>query len=93
MEMLFLIQAGFGGLVHNHDGTFQFGFVGSVGLSNIIHAKIQALLAGIRLSWQAGFRKVMCFLDSLHEIQLVIEGTFQFHHYANELEIIRDFMQ
>jgi len=26
-------------------------------------------------------------------IQLVTEGTFQFHHYANELAFIRDFMQ
>jgi len=26
-------------------------------------------------------------------VQLVIEGTTQFHHHANEIEIIRDFMQ
>jgi len=40
--MLLLIHAGLGGLVHNHDGSFQFGFVGSVGLSNIVHAEIHA---------------------------------------------------
>jgi len=34
----------------------------------------------------------MCFLDSLNVVQLVTEGTSQFHHYLNELEIIRDFM-
>ena len=85
-------KAGFGGLVRNHDGTFQFGFYGSVGLSNIFHAEIQALLVGIRLCWQAGYRQVMCFSNSLHVVQLVIEGTSQFHHYSNELEIIKDFM-
>jgi len=35
----------------------------------------------------------MCFSDSLHVVQLVKEGTSQFHHYANELDIIRDFMK
>jgi len=72
---------------------FNFGFYGSVGLSNILHAEIQALLVGIKLCWQAGLRKVMCFSDSLHVVQLVKEGTSLFHHYANELEIIRDFMK
>jgi len=86
-------KVGFGGLVHNHDGTFQFGFYGSVGLSNILHAEIQALLVGIKQCWQTEFRKVMCFSDSLHVVQLVKEGTSQFHHYANELEIIQDFMK
>jgi len=35
----------------------------------------------------------MCFSDSLQVVQLVIEGTSQFHHYANELEMFRDFMK
>lgn len=33
-------KEGFGGLVRKHDGTFQFGFHGSVCLSNILHAEI-----------------------------------------------------
>jgi len=37
-------QAGYGGIVRNFDEKFMFGFYGSVGLSNILHAEIQALL-------------------------------------------------
>jgi len=87
-----LRKEGFGGLMRNHDGTFQFGFYGSVGLSNILHAEIQALLVGIRLCWQTGFRKIMCFSYSLHLVKLVTKGTSQFHHYTNKLEIIRNFL-
>ena len=36
-------KAGFGGLIRKHDGSFQLGFFGSVGISNILHAEIQAL--------------------------------------------------
>jgi len=39
----------FGGLVRNHDGAFQFGFYGIIGLSNILHVEIQVFLAGIKL--------------------------------------------
>lgn len=79
--------------LHDQKPYLYFGFYGSVGLSNILHAEIQALLVGIKLCWQAVFRKVKCFSDSLHVVQLVKEGTSQFHHYANELEIIKDFMK
>jgi len=37
-------QACYGGIVRNSDEKFQFGFYGSAGLSNIIHAEIQTLL-------------------------------------------------
>jgi len=76
-------QAGYGGIVHNSGGKFLFGFYGSVGLSNILHAEIQALLTGITLCCEAGFKKIVCFSDSLHVVQLVAKETPRFHHYAN----------
>jgi len=54
-------QAGYGGIVHNSGGKFLFGFYGSVGLSNILHAEIQALLTGITLCCEAGFKKIVFF--------------------------------
>jgi hypothetical protein len=33
-------KADFGGLVRNFQGTFRFGFYGSIGLSNTLHAEI-----------------------------------------------------
>jgi len=42
-------KAGYGGLIRKHDGSFQLGFFGNVGISNILHAEIQALLTGVKL--------------------------------------------
>jgi len=42
-------KAGYGGLVKNFEGKFQFAFYGSVGLSNNLHAEIHALMIGIKL--------------------------------------------
>jgi hypothetical protein len=59
-------KAGYGGLIRKHDGSFQLGFFDSVGISNILHAEIQALLTGVKLCWHAGYRKIICYFDSLH---------------------------
>lgn len=77
--------AGFGGLDRNYDKAFQFGFYGSIGWSNILHAEIQDLLVGLKLWWKA--RKFICYYDSLHVVQLGSMNTHHFHHYANMLEI------
>lgn len=53
------------------------------------HTEIHALLVGLKLCWQAGFQKVICYSGSLHVVQLVSMGIHHFHHYANMLEIIR----
>lgn len=42
-------QTGFRGLARDHDGSFAFGFCGSLGISNILHAEIKALRVGIKL--------------------------------------------
>jgi len=85
-------KAGYGGLMRKHGGSFLRGFFGSVGIPNILHAEIQALLTGIKLCWEAGYRKLMCFSDSLHVVQLVMKDISRFHHYANLLELIQNYL-
>jgi len=63
-----------------------------MGISNILHAEIQALLTGIKLCWKAGYIKLMCFSDSLHVVQLVMKNISRFHHYANLLELIQNYL-
>ncbi|AES96565.1 hypothetical protein MTR_5g038610 [Medicago truncatula] len=46
-------KVGYGGLIFKHDENFQLGFFGSVGISNILHAEIQALLTSINFCWDA----------------------------------------
>ena len=76
-------KAGYGGLVRNFEGKFQLAFCGSVGLSNILHAEIHALMIGIKLCWEAGYKNLVCFSDSLHVVQLVSKEVSRLHHYAN----------
>lgn len=52
--------AGFGGLIRDSLGTFVGGFYGSVGISNIMHAELMALLQGLTFCWNKGVRKVRC---------------------------------
>jgi len=63
-----------------------------VGISNILHAEIQVLLSGLRLCWETSYRKLMCFFDSLHVVQLVMEDILRFHHYANLLKLIHNYL-
>jgi hypothetical protein len=44
-----LSTASCGGLIEKHEGSFQFGFFKSVGISNILHAEIHILLIGLKL--------------------------------------------
>ncbi|XP_024626898.1 uncharacterized protein [Medicago truncatula] len=85
-------KACYGGLIRKHDESFQLGFFGSVGISNILHAEIQALLTSVKLCWDAGYRKLICYSDSLHAVQLIMKETTKFHHYANILELIRMYL-
>jgi hypothetical protein len=39
-------RADYGGLICNHDDSFQLGFFKNMGISYILHAEIQALLIG-----------------------------------------------
>jgi len=34
----------------------------------------------------------MCYSDSLHVVQLVLKDTPRFHHYANILKLIRNYL-
>jgi len=82
----------YGGLVRNFEGKMQFAFYGSVGLSNILHAEIHAFMIGIKLCWEAGYKKLVCFSDSLHVVHLVSKEVSMLHHYANLLELIQMYL-
>jgi hypothetical protein len=54
-------KAGYGRLVRNFEGKFQFAFYGSVGLSNILHVEIHAIMIGIKLCCEDGYKKAGLF--------------------------------
>lgn len=81
-------NTGYDGLIRKHNGSFQLSFDGSMGIFNILHAEIQALWIEIKLCWEVGYKKLMCYCHSLNVLQLVTKNTPRFHHYANILELI-----
>jgi ribonuclease HI len=80
--------AGFGGLLRDNAGAFLGGFYGAADQPNILYAEIMAILHGLELCWNKGFRNVACFSDSLQAITLIEQGVLPYHSFANELQII-----
>ncbi|GAU47359.1 hypothetical protein TSUD_403620 [Trifolium subterraneum] len=63
-----LNSAGYGGLLRNHNGEFILGFYGTTSLKSILFAEIMAVLHGLTICWENGYRKINCLSDSLQLI-------------------------
>jgi hypothetical protein len=51
-------------------------------------AEIMAVLYGLQLCWDSGYRKVICFSDSLQMVNLIRDGVSTHHRFANEIHSI-----
>lgn len=85
-------KAGFGGLVCDCSGAFLLGFYGSAGETDILHAEVLALLRGLSLCWDAGYRSIVCYSNSLVTVKLVSDGVHLHHREANEVKMIQQLM-
>jgi ribonuclease HI len=59
---------------------------------NILFAEIMAVLHGLQLCWDNGYRKVICFSDSLQSVNLIRDGVSPHHRFANEIQCIRNLL-
>lgn len=85
-------MVGFSGLVCDSAGNFVYGFCGSLGDSEFIHAKLMILLHGLRICWEMGIMKIICYSNSLHVLHLIEHGNQNLHRYGREIAIIREFL-
>lgn len=85
-------KAGFRGLVRNNHEDFLWGFYGSVGVSDILRAKMLALLHGLTLCWEEGYPLAVCYSDSMETVRLVHGGVPVHHREANEIKLIQRLM-
>lgn len=83
-------RPGFGGLVRNRVGSFLVGFHGSAGHTSVLHAEILGMLHGLQLCWDAGYRELVCYSDSTHAVELVMQGVATHHPLANEISVIKN---
>ncbi|XP_045831415.1 uncharacterized protein LOC123922770 [Trifolium pratense] len=81
--------AGYGGLLCNNNGDFILGFYGVATVQSILFAELMAVLHGLQICWENGFRRIICFSDSLQAVNLIREGVSAHHRFANEIFSIR----
>lgn len=76
---------GFGGLVRNHYGDFQFGFFRTMGWSiKFNHFLLVLSCIG---------KQVICLSYLFHAVHFMITGNTCYHHYANMFEIMRYYIK
>lgn len=73
-----LVQTGYENLICDSTGGFMMGFQGSAGLSDILQTEVVTLIQGLEPCWEAGFRSITCYSDSLTTIHMVVEGCPSF---------------
>jgi ribonuclease HI len=88
--MLGSIQtAGVGGLIRNNFGVFKRFLYGTASHPNVLYAEIMAILHGLELCWVNSYRNIACYSDSLQAVSLIKKGVSPYHHFANEIQQIR----
>jgi ribonuclease HI len=87
-----LQTAGFGGLLRNNFGVFLKGFYGTASQPSVLYTEIMAILHGLELCWENGFRNVTCYSDSLQAVTLIKTGVSHHHHFANEIQRVRQLL-
>ncbi|PNX86123.1 ribonuclease H [Trifolium pratense] len=85
-------STGFGGLIRNSFGSFLGGFYGVASQASILYGEIMAMLHGLELCWDKGFKHVICLSDSLQTVTLVKNGVSPHHKFANEVISIRQLL-
>jgi hypothetical protein len=87
-----LQTAGFGGLLRNNFGAFLKGFYGTASQPSVLYAELMAILHGLELCWDNGYRNVTCYSDSLQAVTLIKTGVSHHHHFANEIQRVRQLL-
>lgn len=86
-------RAGFGGIIRNWDGSWITGFAEFIGIYDILHVELLAVLHGLRLAWDRGFQNLICYSDSMNGISLLRDPLPLFHKYAVLVQEIRICLQ
>jgi ribonuclease HI len=84
--------AGYGGLLRNNNGEFLWGFYGVAAIQSVLFAEIMAIFHGLQFCWDSGYRKVICFSDSLQSVHLIRDGVSAHHRFANEIHNFRNLL-
>lgn len=68
------------------------GLNGHIGHSVILKAELLAILNGLKLAWERGFKVLYCYTDLMHALSLIKEQQGEFHRHATIIQDIRDLL-
>lgn len=57
-------RSGYGGLLRDYLGNWLVDFVGSCGIISNVNVELQAILYGLQMTCDFGYRDIMCEYDS-----------------------------
>ncbi|CAI0393094.1 unnamed protein product [Linum tenue] len=78
-----------GGVVQGDDGRFITAFTMNLGGGSVTSAELAGIVQGLKLTWEAGVRKVILQTDSTTAKHLIEVATPHHRHYTSVAEIRR----
>lgn len=84
-------NAGMGGLIRDASGCWLEGFSVFLGISSNIVAELWAILKGLQLAWDRGYKQVILESDSKAGLSLIADAEVVSTHF-NLVKQIRDMM-
>jgi ribonuclease HI len=72
--------------------VFLKGFVGTASHPSVFYAEIMAILHGLELCLDNGFRNITCYCDSLQVVSLIKNGILPYQLFANEIQRIQQLL-
>ncbi|MBA0815447.1 hypothetical protein Gohar_000217 [Gossypium harknessii] len=68
-------MASAGEVVRDDKGDWISGFSRSLGVATVLHSELWAILDGLNLAWDRGFRKIILESDSKEAIDIINNGS------------------
>ncbi|XP_057444828.1 uncharacterized protein LOC130737075 [Lotus japonicus] len=88
-ELEMIIEVSYMAEFKAFDDCFKCYFVGVL---EILKTELLAILYGLHLCWERGFRRIVIFSDSKHALSLLEHGCGRFHAYAAVLGLVRELL-
>ncbi|KAF7833013.1 putative ribonuclease H protein At1g65750 family [Senna tora] len=82
-------QAACGGVIKNAVGDYVSGFSGNLGTCSITVAELFAIMEGLTLAWNTGYRKVILEADSRVALDLISQNIIDLHPYYNLIQTFK----
>ncbi|XP_057444905.1 uncharacterized protein LOC130737157 [Lotus japonicus] len=81
-------SSGYGGCLRDASGRWLGGFMGFGKDASVLAMELLAIFRGLRLAWDRGFRRVVCYSDSLLAVSLILRPPSMFHEHAGLISSI-----